>query len=69
MSLTALRKVAAETGEQDPSGGLRAFDCGLPPEPPPDATWGAVYCTGALRLLGLPCPCSLVTHWDTQDQA
>lgn len=51
ISLAGLRKVAAEAEAEDetlrdPSGGLGAFEAGVPPPLPGDASWGLVYCTG-----------------------
>ncbi|GIL71386.1 hypothetical protein Vretifemale_1949 [Volvox reticuliferus] len=49
ITLTSLRKVASEMGNEY-SGGMLAdvgtFTCGTPPLLPLDATWGLLYCTG-----------------------
>ncbi|KAG2431284.1 hypothetical protein HYH02_013415 [Chlamydomonas schloesseri] len=51
ISLSGLRKVAAaaeaeDESLRDPSGGLGAFEAGVPPPLPADASWGLVYCAG-----------------------
>ncbi|GLC57475.1 hypothetical protein PLESTB_001231000 [Pleodorina starrii] len=51
ISLAALRKVAADAGDELPdaaatSAQMGAFACGAPPPVPADATWGLLYCTG-----------------------
>ncbi|GIL46335.1 hypothetical protein Vafri_3346 [Volvox africanus] len=49
ITLTSLRKVASESGDEYPGGSLAdvgTFPCGTPPSLPSDATWGLLYCTG-----------------------
>ncbi|EFJ52444.1 R-SNARE, Tomsyn-like family [Volvox carteri f. nagariensis] len=49
ITLTALRKVAEEGGNEQLEGlasSMEAFTCGRAPPLPSDATWGLLYCTG-----------------------